>query len=497
MSYTAYLEVMNNPVDQVWAPYRVDSTDDPPGDVAGLPPEGVLADNLVHSRSLPEGVPWPCQPNPEVLNFNLLCTDAAAATAAIARGSSVLCQVFSPALPEEWEFPFDLQAPIREFYGRVTEVSTETLEEGVLVAVTAADWTVSLAEAIIGDAPWPEERSSTRIDNILDAVALEYPAIPGAWHYEPGPHDPDAFPDPKPRVPLTARDVDARPALELLLEILSAWSWYEYQVDGVTLATPEAGRYQLGFTYAASFPDEWTLTPRLSRSAVEPHGTFGLQAGGGYGLVMVEGDGSTLGLVPASQVDLGARWTQQPFSAPTDVAVTVKDGAVDKVVRRRPNKEVTPNTYSLAVPIDYNDPGDEAPFLNAYSGAHATGNLADLLLPEDQAVANYWQPEDFGWSLEEAPDGAMLPDLGEVVTVAGIKDGANPTGRDFTEGLLESDTFTLANGHMAFTFSLRPRTRGPASFAPGFTLADFPAGVTIDQLSATDTLGDWRLLGTP
>lgn len=469
------------------AEWDVSDTDPAPGPLADLE-LSVLADGLTLVRKLPEGVPWPCQPVPAVLSFDVLSPDSSI-TSTVVLGATVYMR---------WWSPRDAADPVETFHGQVTDVTVEPVDGGVLIQVTAVEWVAVLGEVVIGDTVWPNEGSQARFDRIVARIHAVLPTLPDEWGYAPGPHNPGGlFNTPAGlRVPLVARDVDATPAWELLSHLLAAWVFPEDTINLVP-GYSEPARYHLEAITDGLDLLGWWLVPHLAASIIDPPGRFALTSEG-YGVTVPDDtDGSTLGQVPASQVDISARWAQRRSSAPNLVNVTVDNGG-QPLVYRLSVEDVDPVvTYALETDLNY-QAGTTALH---YSGPDATAALAALLLPETGGAGLVWQAEEFTWNLAEAPAGSYLPDLGEVVTVAGVVAGLVPSPlgfpRDWVSGVLDSTTLRFADMRPTVAFTLRPQVRDAAASVERFTLADFPAGVTLDDLSPADTLADWRLLGTP
>lgn len=178
---------------------------------------------------------YPSQPNPTTVSFGLYVPDIATGPQP-AQGERVEVKITTPD-----HDPLKVNIlPVLDFVGLVTDLDAAPLKDGIRFDIVAADYTSLVNEERVGDAPWPDEARTQRLDHIIAASHL---ALTRSSYTEGAVLVDDALlggPD------VAARDVDAQPTrdlLEQLFERSGYWSGSSptYQTIGDPLFSPSFG----------------------------------------------------------------------------------------------------------------------------------------------------------------------------------------------------------------------------------------------------------------
>lgn len=462
------------------------------GGVAGL-----VLDGATLTRRLPEAEPWPCQPDPAVLVFQVAGETATELAAQLVKGAPVAYRI------GQWSTSWVLAD---WFTGYITEVTLDARDGYTVANVTAVDWVASLAEVVIGAEVWPIESAQDRINRVIDLVYAQAPELMPTWDYA----GPDDIPVLGNHVGLASRDVDARTALDVILEVLSCW------VTGYTTTEPYSwggyGRYQwvayhadwsddvtAGWGGAGTFTnllrlDGWRARSRTVADAQLPPAVFA-DTGHGWGVVM--SPTSDTPVLDAGAVELPVRWSQRIGDIPNVSVVVVNfagyTAGQDKYTIRWqwPYAERKPRVkIKRDVPIEMS----VAPDAVYMSGVDAGFKLAFLLIPDTTNPTNSWATDDLTWTPAHEDGYRQWPfSLGENLTVTDVDPDAHPATTPWVHGQLDGYTVKVTDGFPVVAFTTRPQLRD--SIHPDvITLGDLPAGVTLAELDPALTLHDTRLL---
>lgn len=431
------------------------------------------------------------RPSPAVLSFRLLTTHATNVPN-FAIGQDVLIPDMTfrgTYMLGESEIEADI-APAG-FGGRITDVEAEPVERynaatGALepwleFSFTAVDYTVDLAEVFIGGEPWPGEFYSLRLDRIEAATIAAKPDV--VFYNTPWP----GYVAPV----FAAKDIDRRPALEVLTDHLDQMQSNQYVAYRVVPAEDNAVEFV--YTYPApsfnSTPFQLTETaPDYFTAAIDPD-TFSQAAV----------------LVDADAVDLDATWRKDKSSAVNRILVTgtFSDGTTTREAEHPASSYVTERRDTEIV------------------NAEAAQALADSLLPELTTVgAQRWELESFTIRVNDLSDirqaagyfyrpteaGAPWSPVGSLKVLHSISDRVNLAPRDWYAGqLVGAELEIRPGGQVRITPTLRATLPEPAALydivealAPDNMAADPTlATARYQDLDPTLTYYDFRIIGSP
>jgi hypothetical protein len=463
---------------------------------------GLLLDGLKLTRKLPEDEPWPCQPSSTTLTFQVAAATAEELSSQLLKGSAVAFRIRQSDEAALWSVS-------DWFTGYITSVQLEARGGHTVAVVTCLDWITQLGEVIIGDEVWPLEGAPNRISRVFGQVATYAPELPAGWDY----YSPADDPGMGWHVGMTDADVDARPALEVLLEVLACWPTGR----SVSPSAPDLGRYQLvayHASWAASITapatgagaggflnlltvDGWRLRGYTSSPTDKPPARLAqLSPGGLWGVVM---DPTALTpWLPAGAVELPTRWEQRIGDIPnTAVVVAHFEGYAAKQEKftlrwalpqaeRKPRVRIV-RTVPLEVAV-----ADDAFY---QSGVDAVFKLAMLLIPNTVNPHGSWGVEELTWRADMEDEHRTWPfTLGRLLTVTGVDPASHPTGNAWIHGQLDSYAVTVSDGMPEVAFTLRPQLRD-AVHDDVLTWADLPAvHPTLAELDPDLLLHDLRLL---
>jgi hypothetical protein len=475
---------------------------------------GLVLDGVQLVRSLPEDEPWPCQPNPTVLSFQVAAPTASELATALVAGAPVAYRIGQDAdsiLTEpvgEWWTLADW------FTGYVTDVTIEARGGHSVASVTALEWPAALGEVIIGATPWPMEAAATRVGRVMAEVRDTAPELPYEWWYRDGDSPPASY-----HVGLAAADVDHRTALDVLLEVLRAWvlgttldprdgTFARYRVAarhgtntevGNALAAGWNGSDPSGFLDLLTIQG-WELQAETVAPDTRPPALFGEVSPGVWGVVMSPLMGwPVASTVPGGEVELPAKWSQRIGGIPNTAVVVVPFTGYTAgqgrytfrwalpQAQRKPRvriKREAPIEFSVADDSEYQD------------GVSATFRLAFLLVPDTINPHTSWGTDELVWRAQGAAYLGWPFQLGALVTVTDVDPAAHPAGTPWIHGQLASYTVRITDGHPVVTFATRAQLRDSIDPAV-LQLANIPAGVTLAELDPALTLHDLRLLRNP
>lgn len=486
-----------------WETTSDERTGTPDLTTGGVP--GLVLDGLTLARRLPEDEPWPCQPNPTVLTFQVAALTATELAQALRLGVPVAYRLGQLDDADDYQL-------CEAFAGYISDVQLEARDGHTVATVTAMEWWAALAEVIIGDEPWPLEAAQNRLNTVATEVFQNAPELPYEWDYAPG-HAPAAGQ----HLALAAADVDARPALDVILEILRCWALgaivnprdgtiSRYQLRTVTAAT------ELDWTEgwnavpgAESFhntliPLSWELVARTVAPNNMPPALLGEVSPGVWGVLMdpLTTDDSTA--VHGDAVELSMRWARRIGQIPNTAVVVVPFAGYTAGQGRYtlrwslPQAERKPRVrIKREVPIEFSTP-DDATYM---SGVDAAFLLAFLLIPNTMNRATAWGTDELVWRASMEDGYWPWPfKLGELLTVTDVDPDTHPTSSAWVHGQLDGYTMRITDGMPVVTFTTRPQLRDTIH-PEALELANVPAGLTLAELDPTMTLHDLRLLRNP
>lgn len=474
-------------------------SDDPaPTDYTTDGQPGLVLDGLKLTRKLPEDDVWPCQPTPATLTFQVAAATAAELAAMITKGSPVAFRL--------GQFGGVVWHAEEVFTGYVTTAIPEARGGYTVSTVTAVGWVTALGEVIIGDDPWPLEGAPNRISRVFAQVFEHAPELPADWDYDRRSDEPPAGS----HVAMTDADVDARPALEVLLETLACWPIGEF----VNPSAPDLGRYQLaehfdtydddstdGFGGAGVFTnllhvDGWRIRGEPVATSDAPPGTLvELTPGGLWGIHLSPAGSRAL---TAGTVEVPVRWAQRIGDIPNTAVVTAHfegyTAGQEKFTLRwaLPEAERKPRVrIARTVPLEFATT-DDATY---QSGVDATFKLAMILIPNTVNPQTSWVADELTYRAElEAGYSAWAFQLGHMITITDVDPDAHPAATPWIHGQTVAYTMTVSDGLPVVEFTLAPMVRD-SIHADAMEMADIPATPSLAQLDPDMSLNDLRLLG--
>lgn len=466
-----------------------------------------LADPLTVSWSNPNSPLFHPQPDAMRATFKAV-VPAMSDLADVVRGTPVVIRVWGwpPGTANPYAQPDDLDPvnypPIVVFRGRVADVDADPHKLGMIFTFSCVDYSVDLAEQVIGAGDWPSEGNDERLLRMFDEAGElrpppSIPVIP-AWFVSGG--------------AMAARTGSPADARSLIWELADwatgtpddAFGFYHYlatlYANYLTDDAPDPlGRFGLLNTGTRLHTGDTDEPPRLPA-------VFGVTTGSEYGVLISEDTDRRAAVISADHVDFSARWSQTKRTDPDTFTVTgaFVDGLLDTTW---PSLTVS---SPGAVPVT-----GQAPFGGISDHAainYATANLAG-------ADSDRWQTEPFTWYADQDPwpliaDGCWFIEGKHVeagrypVVVAGIDPTKTPNGLDWWAGRLRSATFALAGGHYTVRFELARNLLRPgvystvtptidvATLTPEDLATSFPA-VKVSDADPAYTPFDYRLVRSP
>lgn len=355
------------------------------------------------------------------------------------------------------------------FAGRVGELTATPHQLGMLLTLSCLDYKADLREFIVGDAPWPVESISNRLQRIMTIVGD--PFVPFDSYM--GHNVASSY-------TLIARDVDAQPALDLVEHYLDQYALDYLWFPGGSNNPDYRGLARGQLTQVTDANGEltgWHYVPMFQIPAYT--GPLELQLVGGlWSAVAAPDPGVALAL--ADEVDVGSTYaiTKQDVVTRVTIAGGDPDGAGAYVV--------TVDTGRTPVVTARLDDSEIASALDV-------PEVAMMYLPGEVPVSR-WIADSFLWHLELATAGAQLPEVGGVMCVGGIPNDQNPNDREWFVGQVSVATFTLEDQRPTYAFQLRRPDFDPPN--TGVIQWDDAAlvGKTWANVSTRDTWDDYRLV---
>lgn len=474
-------------------------SDDPaPADFTTGGQPGLLLEGLALSRSLPDDEPWPCQPNPETLTFQVAAETAAELSGQLPKGARVAYAMhqWNPAAGGSWVLA-------EWMTGYISDTELEARGDYTVATVTAMAHIAALGEVTIGDEPWPLEAAQTRINRVFGLVYAEAPELATGWDYE----DLATTPVTGDHVGLAPTDVDNRTALAVILEALASW------VIGGVGVNPAEGRYSRfrlipwHATWAADVAqgaatftnllrlDGWRVRAHTVAPGDQPPALFGETAPNVWGVVMTPH--ADVPMVSADTVELPARWKQRIGDVPNVSAVTVVftgyTAGNDMYTMRwkLPQAQRKPRVLiKRTVPLEFSVANDAT----YQSGVDATFKLAFLLIPDAIHPATSWGTDDLTWRASVEDGYRAWPwGLGRLITVYDVPPASHPAATPWLHNQQVAYTVKIIGGFPEVEFTTKAQLRD-SIHADVLTLGGLPAGVTLAELDPDTTLHDLRLL---
>lgn len=402
------------------------------------PPEYGLLDGLSITRVLPEEAPFPAHPEPAQLSMGLVLASAHDARHVLPE-APVSVNYYSPRTAA---------TPLETFDGRITGKPTLSPHGlGVVVRLTATDYLTDLAAVNTWRAGWSTNlQSKGCVTLAFDGAAASAPEAPWSYTWSPTTSEMDSPPGWTHSGLCAPRDASAEgvPMLTALLLILDAFvqgddgydwwqedgtaNWGRYVIEpnltGDGVATP---RTLTGWTLRGVFP-----TPMVRPGRLEPTGP------GGLWWVNVPPASTHEAVIDAGHVDWNVDWAYAR-NVPERVIVTAgRDDGPAGVAQTNAAPRSTMQMESALV-----------------GGSYSTF-VAEFYLPAGP-MPPPWESGAMRWHLHREPDGHPLPDLGELVTVAGIEARWAPlNNREYFPGLVRERVLSIEDGDPYLTLTLTP-----------------------------------------
>jgi hypothetical protein len=425
------------------------------GDAAEYGP----VDGLQIIRKVADSDLWPTRVEPAECRFQLIVASMAD-VAAIDLGSVVLVEVRRPAA-----------GPITEsFAGRVNELTATPHDLGMLLTLSCLDYKADLRELIVGDAPWPIESISTRVQRVFTLCG--WPSVPRDAYL--GHNNGSSY-------TLIGRDVDAQPALDLIEHYLDQWALDYFVFTGGSTDPDYRGLARgqaVQITDANGVLTGWHISPTFQI----PYYTGPLRlelVAGKWSAVAAPAAGAAVAM--ADEVDVSSSYAVTKTDNPNTITLSGPGGGAGPWVLTVWNGDLPQVTATL--------PDSEIASVN-------DADVVALMYLPGELAQSRWLADDFLWHLELAAAGATMPQLFDLMTVGGIPTDDNPNQREWYTGQVAMATFTLENKRPSYSFQLRR-----SSFdAPKSGLVTFgsPAvttqPVTFANVNPRDTLDDYRLV---
>lgn len=434
-----------------------------------------LVDPLKIGHELPEGKPIPAQPEPGTAQFSVWLTDATEAAHAVP-GAPVSLNYYSPR---------DAATPLLTFDGRIgTGAKLSPLDDGTVVAqLGAVGYLADLAGLPAHREGWPGRQAhfAEVIGGCFDAAAAV--GLPGDHTYDP--------PTSEASSPVgwnngyywlaraeSAEGVDALAQLLNALEVVvqGTEDRYNPDTDQLELLWPNDPWRELWGRYVAEpvltgdgVAEPRTHTGWVLRGTYSPQlPAVGVLAPTATGwAVTVDPASPHPAVIPASRVER-PEWTYGR-SIPERVVVTPGESQYAAAVAQLGDNPG--NTMTVATEL----PGSNNP-RNWWGGFIATFYVAEAPLPPP------WEAPELVWRYDWEPDGRELPELGQLVIVAGMRSSWVPLGRDYYPAVVSGLELELEDGAPQVTLSVVPF---------GHRFIRDPELLTWAELPATMTWADW------
>jgi hypothetical protein len=362
------------------------------------PPGYGLADPLVIGWSLPTDAVRPAQPDPVVMQFNVVVPSAAALVLGI--GEQVQASVWFASTT----LPPTTSTPDVWFRGRITDGSATLTKAGdVLFAFTASDQSIDLTAADIGALDYPPATWTNRLA-ALTSNAL--PAIGGSILA-----DPRIGAGVEANLWVDQRDGSPDTVLDAVTEL---FEWTAFTGTGpnagVTFFTPIVaagpGAIPDGTYYPVAFdalPDRFI--PSIGAQAPAVFGPIP-GAPGKYGVIINANDRAA-GVLDACFIEFGVQWTAGKADTVNTAVITWQQAAAadPKVNDRTPQTtRVTelppaagrPPVISTRETDILGLTGTPATVTAAQTNANRLGHLMNPPLQQQHG----WSPDGFTWLLD-------------------------------------------------------------------------------------------------
>lgn len=418
-----------------------------------------LADPLKVSWSLPNSDLVFLQPDPFTGSFALILEDMAD-IAGLTIGDAVHVVVY----------PFaTLLVPdaIVAVHGRVSNIDAKPHQLGMLVTVSWVDYTVDLAEAIVGTTDWPAETYDLRVARVRDELGLPLGAFAGGL-LDPATLVAMGLPVTTGLAARPASPIKARDYLAGLFDSIAFT-----QPAGVPGADPTVGNRTLFYTDLPFHPasavaptvDKFKTTTVANRwfdQAGDRPALLQLLAGGKVGIVIDPTPSNDRArVIDACHVEFSARYTLS------------KDGRVDTYVVSGPFTDGTTQRTTRepdAVPVV----GAIDTELTDPRGAENLGRVNLVGHDSDSWVADtftFWADLDPRRLLDPVP---LLQNSADTIALApqaiavvnGVQAHQSPTGDTWYAGSITGVDFTLAGGRYSVQITMRRYLPKPAPVLP-------------------------------
>lgn len=442
-----------------------------------------LVDPLKIGRELPEGKPIPAQPEPEAASFSVWLTDATEAAHAVP-GAPVSINYYSPR---------DAATPLATFDGRIgTGAKLSPLDDGTVVAqLGAVGYLADLAGLPAAREGWATNAHANEVLSEVFAAAAEV-GVPSSYTITPEASEPGHpigwtrsyyF---VPRSP-SGEGVDALALLLDTLEVVCQGAddrWDPITERMVPLWPNDPWRDLWGRHVAEPvLSGDGVAAPRthtgwLLRGAFSPElPAVGVLAPTATGWsVVVDPASPHPAVIPAARVER-PDWTYAR-TLPERVIVTPADSA---------------DAASVAQLGD--NPGSTVTIATQLPGASHAPFVALFYLAEPP-VPPPWEADKLVWRYDWEPDGRELPELGQLVIVAGVRSSWVPLGRDYYPAVVSGLELELEDGAPQVTLSVVPFGHRFIRDPELLTWAELPAAMTWADWSPSLTWADLRYAHT-
>ncbi len=478
---------------------------------------------LTLRHALPDDQLWPSQPLPMVATFGLVAATAAE-LADVVEGADVHLAFTAPPSPDPVYFDGDV-SDVEIDPVTFVPAPGDPAVDGVRVSVTAIGYLAQLWEEpttlteLGGDGLPPTDPDFTGATSILNRLDAMFNGQEGSdpppWTWAEA--APDMVPVPNPSnlspnwiwndfpvqsmAPLNISGEAMGPHIDAILRV-HLWSTTPTG-QGDDLLPPKRIILDANVdpvTRELESPYAWRAVLISNQVPVPAAADFELTPSG-WGVVVDPDAGGAV--IAAGMVERDVRFAQRKRANVSRVSVPYYDTAdsafhsLSSSTDRRPSVLATLPGDGGDLPAVTHLPTGMGDGGNNYldTAEHSIRRVADFYLPEGSAAA--WGVDTVTWRMDRDAAGRTPPALGSLVIIAGIPETQNPNGRTWISGIVKSWTLTLPDGTVELELLPSQGKETPDPAGDRLTWADFPAGVTWDQLRPDHTWADYDLLRGP
>lgn len=476
--------------------------DDTPGNVA---PAYGLADPLTITQALETNDRLPLShPAPDEATVTLIALNATI-YAKLQLGDPIAVKVYPLAA--------FAGTPVT-FYGRVSTLTCQPHQLGLLYTLGCVDYTVDLAELPVGLSNWPQQTSQDRVARIMSDAGVAY-ALDASLPLPSDPFHP-------------ARSAGQTDALSAMLTTLDSWPLQGFRDETNTAFSTSLWRMQqrprLVQKITADLLD--TTTPYLIAGPAHASGQTKrvryapparLTGAVNPKVTVTAADSSPstgAPIIDGARVEFAPSYSQQKGGDGLGnvVVATIPAGTPTRFTfdwRTVIGRDIVlafNNWWSQGVnPAPIGLGGPEVVQALDFDLDNST-SFADMVynwrVPFRPDVATAWKVGAMSWQVWKEPTAWRRPNLTELLTVSNVEAGVLPTNRPWIVGLVVSTTLAIARGRPVIDFQLIPNTydhdlqRALQGSSLGVVSMDSPilAGKLLSQLIAGDTFADYAIV---